>query len=310
MTNTKFRKRALLSSVAMLLVALIALGSATFAWFAANPNATAKGISVKTTASTGLVIKSDTDTTWGHDVALANGKETFNLTPASQEQTATMANTFYTVDAETSSSYAAKSTNKVSTVSSVGYDGNVIYAEKVYFRFSDGHGETNKGTAQLNAVRIAPNTFTSGASTANATLAGAIRVSIANSAGDVIATYGITGSAVNASANTLKAPTGYASGTTTFAEMETQAFAGSTKFDCTAATYSAGTITGGQALSSAIDVATVALNSDTTGAGYDSFITVYVWLDGQDTNCDSDEAGANVNATEIIKGIQLDFNLK
>ena len=30
MTNTKFRKRALLSSVAMLLVALVALGSATF----------------------------------------------------------------------------------------------------------------------------------------------------------------------------------------------------------------------------------------------------------------------------------------
>ena len=59
MTNTKFRKRALLSSVAMLLVALVALGSATFAWFVANPTATASGLAIKTEAAPGLVIASE-----------------------------------------------------------------------------------------------------------------------------------------------------------------------------------------------------------------------------------------------------------
>lgn len=60
MTNTKFRKRALLSSVAMLLVALVALGSATFAWFTDNPNAKATGLTLKATASKGLVIRTST----------------------------------------------------------------------------------------------------------------------------------------------------------------------------------------------------------------------------------------------------------
>lgn len=59
MTNTKFRKRALLSSVAMLLVALVALGSATFAWFTNSPTANANGLKLKSTASAGIVVRSD-----------------------------------------------------------------------------------------------------------------------------------------------------------------------------------------------------------------------------------------------------------
>ena len=67
MTNTKFRKRALLSSVAMLLVALVALGSATFAWFTDNPNAKATGLTLKATASKGLVIRTSTANANFHD---------------------------------------------------------------------------------------------------------------------------------------------------------------------------------------------------------------------------------------------------
>ena len=112
MTNTKFRKRALLSSVAMLLVALIALGSATFAWFAANPKAVAHGLKLKTTASSGLVIKTDTDATWSHNALLGAASNisgdgdqrtaTFynvNLTPASQNQGPGSAASFYTTEA-------------------------------------------------------------------------------------------------------------------------------------------------------------------------------------------------------------------
>ena len=62
MTNTKFRKKALLSSVAMMLVALVALGSATFAWFAVDPSvSTANSLKMTTSASTGIVILSESE---------------------------------------------------------------------------------------------------------------------------------------------------------------------------------------------------------------------------------------------------------
>ncbi len=82
MTNTKFRKRALLSSVAMLLVALVALGSATFAWFTEDPNADASGINAYAQTSKGLLIKTDTDTTASHHATLAKNVSGIYLAPA------------------------------------------------------------------------------------------------------------------------------------------------------------------------------------------------------------------------------------
>ena len=55
-TQKNFRKRALLSSVAMLLVATVAVGSATFAWFTQSPTATASGLKMKATSANGLKI--------------------------------------------------------------------------------------------------------------------------------------------------------------------------------------------------------------------------------------------------------------
>ncbi len=47
---TKSRKKILLSSIAMLLVALVALGSATFAWFTVQKTVTADTMKVSATA--------------------------------------------------------------------------------------------------------------------------------------------------------------------------------------------------------------------------------------------------------------------
>ena len=52
--KTKSRKRLLISSVAMLLVAMLALGTATFAWFTQNTSATADGITVRTSKTSSL----------------------------------------------------------------------------------------------------------------------------------------------------------------------------------------------------------------------------------------------------------------
>ena len=58
--KTTSKKRMLISSVAMLLLAMLSLGTATFAWFTSSTSATANNINVRTTKSSELkVSKSD-----------------------------------------------------------------------------------------------------------------------------------------------------------------------------------------------------------------------------------------------------------
>ena len=63
--KTTSRKRLLISSVAMLLVAMLALGTATFAWFTSSTTATASNINVKTIKSSELQISKSTRV-WGN----------------------------------------------------------------------------------------------------------------------------------------------------------------------------------------------------------------------------------------------------
>lgn len=62
-THLLTKKRALISSVAMLLVAIIALGTATFAWFTQNTSATADKLSVQTVKASEIVL-SDNACDW------------------------------------------------------------------------------------------------------------------------------------------------------------------------------------------------------------------------------------------------------
>ena len=58
--KTTSKKRMLISSVAMLLVAMLALGTATFAWFTSSTIVTANGITVRTSKTSELQISDDT----------------------------------------------------------------------------------------------------------------------------------------------------------------------------------------------------------------------------------------------------------
>lgn len=58
--KTTSRKRLLISSVAMLLVAMLALGTATFAWFTTDTTTQATGINVKTSKKSLLLVSSRT----------------------------------------------------------------------------------------------------------------------------------------------------------------------------------------------------------------------------------------------------------
>lgn len=63
--KTTSRRRVLVSSVSMLLVATLALGTATFAWFTNNTSVAADGLQVKAGAATGLQITGDNGDEWG-----------------------------------------------------------------------------------------------------------------------------------------------------------------------------------------------------------------------------------------------------
>lgn len=283
MTNTKFRKRALLSSVAMLLVALVALGSATFAWFAANPNASATGLDMKTTASSGLVIRTDSDATWDHDAELYSGQtDVFDLQPASQSQAATTANSFFSATAAYASAPGGDTTKAVGSVTPSSWaapasataassgltTAGAVYSEKVYFKLTTGSA-SGAHTVNLASISI---TGVSGAA-----LQSAIRVSVANSDGTVVGTYG------------LSAPSNKTLG-------------------ATASAYSTASIDFGNAKAAGTVSDQVWSGTLSAAENLDNYCTVYVWLDGEDAACYSDNV-TSVDASKIIDSITLNFVL-
>lgn len=76
----KSRKKILLSSIAMLLVALVALGSATFAWYVSQSSVTASQTKFSAAAAEGLVIRHTTADEWGTTVT--NLEQATDLNPA------------------------------------------------------------------------------------------------------------------------------------------------------------------------------------------------------------------------------------
>lgn len=62
--KTTSRKRLLISSVAMLLVAMLALGTATFAWFTTSTNPYADNFSAKTTKQSTLLLSDNSRSNW------------------------------------------------------------------------------------------------------------------------------------------------------------------------------------------------------------------------------------------------------
>ena len=89
-----FRKSSLISSVALLLVAIVALSGATFAWFSTKTTATASALSAKTTQGSNLMISEAKDTGWTQTLTFAN-TDTTALNPVTTNDL----NDWYTADA-------------------------------------------------------------------------------------------------------------------------------------------------------------------------------------------------------------------
>ena len=291
MTNTKFRKRALLSSVAMLLVAFIALGSATFAWFINNPSATATGVKFHTSAASGLVIQSKTQyDAWNtaasgvgsekfdHDTVLnveeitgyvaatkagtvtANG--TFDLQPSSLNQADTgviaAGTSFWKTTADSHDDEA--STGTYTALSA--YDG-YVYAEKIYTRTTDttSSATTTIATIAVNATQSTSNDMKS-----------AVRVAILDKNDKLVGVWG---------------PRGYAN-----AEYYNGTTVATPAADGNYHTFS-DTAVAVTAANNGLQVD----NSDTS-----TFVTVLVYLEGEDDNCFSDLV---VSANDLLDSLSI-----
>ena len=284
MTNTKFRKRALLSSVAMLLVALVALGSATFAWFSADPNAHTKGLSLKATASTGLLIQSDTEKSyiqtnsstmtgdyWSHTAVLnaatyssASGfatGDTVAIGAASQDASSGTGKGIYRVDAASDGASAADNSKAVTEAGN-----GDRYEEKLYLKV------TGAESASVKLQRVAATTVGS------TSLAQAIRVAVLKSNGEVLGIFKPAGSRDNYYL-TQTASTYNTSGVKS------------------SATYS------GIAFSTTTDSA---LSIGTVGNNGSDYVTVRVYLDGEDQDVYSLNI-AQADLSSIISDIKIDF---
>ena len=139
----KTRKSLLISSVAMLLVAMFALGTATFAWFTNNTSTTADGISVKTVQASDLRVAS-TKYSFTNDLDYEYNNQTFK--PASSSN----GSAWFTGVAEKSSNYAIKAGEKFTPVDvQLGVRNDYVFAEELNIR--------NYGSAAVDDVTI---TFT------------------------------------------------------------------------------------------------------------------------------------------------------
>ena len=161
MTNTKFRRRALISSVAMLLVALVALGSATFAWFTENPVVKADGIAAYGQTSIGLKIQTTTDPGWKDAAKLMkagsfNTDETVVLAPAYAAQAADSTLTWLNAKADaatewTSTGNWASASGEVNDVAATGNDTLTgIYHEVIQIKATGG----DSGTVNVNLTGL------------------------------------------------------------------------------------------------------------------------------------------------------------
>lgn len=140
--KTKSRRRLLLSSLAMLLVAIVALGTATFAWFTSSTTATASNIKVETIKASELKI-SKSDLNWGTtvDYGLTSAK---TLIPVSTAN----GTAWYTGNAKDKTGYAKDTDDTFTPVTITTGTNNQNYV------WSEALNVTNAGEAKVENVTI------------------------------------------------------------------------------------------------------------------------------------------------------------
>lgn len=270
--NSKAIKRQLLAAIAMVLVAAIALGSSTYAWFVASGSVTAKDMKVNVQSSGGLVISyAGADDAWG---VTASGKMTDSkaLTPVS---TSDMTD-WSTAQAKVANNYEFDKTtikNVTTDVLPNGTYGDNTYAVMRAFKIrSAAPGQLCKGL-YVEKIEV-----TGGKNTLDTSLRVGFRYKYAPSGGE----YGTTNSFI----------TGPVTVTSAGGESEQNGPTTTYKF------YSASTTTDGDAkdvtLTATGKTARIvpAETEVTNGTDKPVYVEIFIWFEGQDHNLFSDNVKA------------------
>ena len=247
-THLLTKKRALISSVAMLLVAIIALGTATFAWFTKSTAATASGLTVETVKASEIQL-SKTTGDWTDTLDYAAGTKI--LKPASSADGAA----WFAANAAGKASYAADTatiTDISSTVSTNPTNNGYVYKEQLNVR--------NNGGAAINNVKIKFTLSETEAGTSGKYARVAL-VEVDKRGTDAAITGTFTDGVYAAGTDTADAFTNTDGSATTVAAKGTGVF----------------------------DVGSLAANTDATGSV--KYYNLYVWFEGQDTDCKDSTAG-------------------
>lgn len=265
--NSKAIRKQLLAAVAMVLVAAVALGSSTYAWFVASGTVTATGMNVNVQSTGGLLIKySGEGDAWGQT---ASAKP---VTEKLLKPTSTYDMTKWSTATASAASNFAMNTDTIAPVT-LGTDNNITdndYVLKQTF-FIRSTGNTDNGTKGLYVKDITV--------TANQELNMSLRIGI-------VAKYGSTDKA-----NFIMAPikVGSATVTNNYDVFEAKLKAGETdKYE----PNKLGTVK----LTEKGLTAKILEPSEVVPGNSDSdyvTVSVFIWYEGQDAHLYSDNVHAN-----------------
>lgn len=212
MKHSTFRKSTLISSIALLLVAIVALSGATFAWFTSNTTASASGLVFSANAANGLQVSLD-KSSWGQEVTLTNSDTT--LDAISFDLTGNSLGAAYQVLAAAENSSDAKEGATISGASDAAFYSTMIYTKLT--------GSNESATVKLSSIDIK--------AVDGQALAGCVRVAVEYN-GTLLGVY-----------STVDATMNYLAGTGTFTEGTSNAATYSVKADASVSSVTAGTIT-------------------------------------------------------------------
>lgn len=271
--KAKSRRRLLISSIAMLLVAMLALGTATFAWFTSSTSATASGITVRTAKTSSLQI-SDATRDYGNDFTYQNISAV--MLPASSID----GNNWFYTSAESKESYAATTNGTAVNRTSNIWDNHYVYAEQLNIKNAAAASGDNAGVAVDN-----------------------IEITISNLTNDYIRIAVVP---VGSKAPGLNVPSGTDFKSFVFDNgSDNSTTSGTKSYYPLAADGSLQTTT--TITPTAATSGSITINKNTTGFAdlaslnpqAELHYNIYVWFEGQDSQCYDGSAGQGVTNVSL-----------
>lgn len=263
--KAKSRKRLLISSIAMLLVAMIALGTATFAWFTTATDPWADGINVRATKVSTLLVSDHTKAWATHvDYNVGSSSALKKMFPASSVN----GTDWFTGNTDNATTGAIKT----ATLEAIPADDSGA-KKRSDFLFEEEFNIKNDGQLEVTGITV--------------TIAG-LPTSVPYAAMALVSV---------ADANDTKVKTGAG----TFGTIPAAYTAGTNKsvyggvHQGAAETYNPINATGdGVATSTITSSAATTINVPDLGAGEMAYYKLYVWFEGQDSQCVNANSGQEV----------------